>query len=113
VPHLILRADIEIRTVVPQTISVVDSLAGTDAEKDIVGARVIRHQVVRVVRSDERHACSLRQLDEVLANALLRLETVLLDLEEVVAFSENLFKLDRSLRGLITLLLGQIGGGHA
>ena len=78
-----------------------------------MSASVLGHQVMRVVSGDERHAGSLGKLDEVFANALLRLETVLLDFEEVVPFSKNLFKLDRGLCGFLTLLLGQVRRGHA
>ena len=68
-----------------------------------MGARVFRHQVVRVVGSDEWNTGAFRKFDKRFADATLRLETVLLYLEKVIPFSEYLFKLDRRPGGLLHL----------
>src|ERR1043165_4990059 len=68
---------------------------------------------MRIIGGDERHARSFGKIDKRLANALLRLETMLLDFEKAYSFSENLLKLERLLRCFVTLLLGQQRRRHS
>src|SRR4030095_12451663 len=86
----------------------VDGLARSDAEQNVVRSRIVGHQVVCVVGSNQRHTGSLGKINERLSNALLSIKTMLLNLEEVIPFTENLFKLDGSLRSFFTLVLGQV-----
>src|SRR5262245_30658217 len=55
-PHLFRRTHVEVWTGVAQSIGVVDSLARTDAEQNVVSPRVIWRQIMRIVGCYQRHA---------------------------------------------------------
>ena len=89
-PHLLGRLEVDLVGQVAETVRVVHRLAGLDAEQDVVGVGVLVPQVVAVVGGDQRDPGALRQRAHALADLILDLEAVVLDLEVEVPGPEHL-----------------------
>ncbi len=91
--HFRRGLEIELIAVIPQSIAIVDVLAGTDAEQDVVRAMIAVRQIVHVVGGDERHVQVARDRREPFVDDQLLLDALILHLEEEVAGAENVAKL--------------------
>src|SRR5262249_35580152 len=96
VPHLRGRPHIKLTLLVFQAAFFVNGLSGTDTNENVVRAPIILHQVMTIVGGGERYSGLLRQRNHSGDDSLyLLFQAVVLDLEIVVAFSENVLKLLR------------------
>ena len=75
----------------------------------VMGARVVRHQVMRVVRCHEGNAGTHGQLDQRFANARLRLKAMFLNLEEIISLAHYFLELDGGRRSIVGTLFCQHG----
>ena len=87
--HLLGRLQEELLRVVAQPLRIVEPLAGTDAEEDVVRVCVGVAQVVHVVGADEAEAEIARDSRDPAVDQPLLLDAVPLHLEEEVARAED------------------------
>src|SRR5215475_13669192 len=90
--HLLSRLDVELLRVELEAVWVVHRARRLDAEQNLVGAGVVVGYVVRVVGRNERNLQLALHAIERLANRLIRIETVILHLEEEVALAEHVLE---------------------
>ena len=87
--HLFGRLEEELVAGITQTLSVVDRLAGTDAEEDVVRLGVPLPQVVDVVGRDERQPEVAGERDDAAIDDFLFLDALVLHLEEEVVLAQD------------------------
>ena len=105
--HLLAALEIELLGLEPHAVLVAERLPGLDAKQGLVGARVFPRQVVRVIRRHQRYARLARQAQLQRDQFLVKLEAVVLYLEEEVLLAEDVLVLVGQPAALLVALLQQ------
>ena len=108
--HFLRRLDIKLVGVKPESIGIVDRLAGLQAEHHVVWPGVLFLQIMTVVGPDQRDPQLLVNLNQTTIGDALVLQTIRLDLQVVVILAKDLPVLTGRLdRALHILLADQVG----
>ena len=91
--HFLRGLQVELIAVIPQSIAIVDRLAGADAQEDVVRPMIAVRQIVDVVGGDERHVQLARDRREPFVDDQLLLDALILHLEEEVAVPQDVAEL--------------------
>ena len=91
--HFLRGLQVELIAVIPQSIAIVDRLAGADTQEDVVRAMIAVREIVDVVRGDQRHVQLARDRREPLVDDQLLLDALILHLEEEVAVPQDVAEL--------------------
>ena len=78
-----------------------------------MGARILRHKIVGIVGSDERHAGLLGKLNQRLSDSLLPFESMLLNFKEVISLPHDFLELMSGRGSASEVFPSQRGRGHA
>ncbi len=107
--HLVRGLQVVAGAVELEAVRVGEVLAGLDAEQGVVGGRLVRVGVVRVVGDQRRDAELLPDLQEAVADPVLDLDAVVHQLQEVPVLAEDVLVLGGGLQGLVELAEAQSG----
>lgn len=107
--HLVRGLQVVAGAVEAEAVRVGEVLAGLDAQQGVVGGRLVRVRVVRVVRHQGRDAELLADLQEAVADPALDLDAVVHQLQEVPVLAEDVLVLGGRLQGLVELAEAQPG----
>ena len=95
------------------SVAVTHRFAGLYAKQHLVGAGVLPGDVVAVVGGNDRNVQGLGQPNQVGDDALLDLQTLILEFDEIVVLSKNILVFPGDLPGLFVLPSGQVGADLA
>ncbi len=102
--HFGARLEIELGLLEAHAAAVAHGLAGLNAQHDLVRAGVVLAHIVRVVGGDQRDTGLFRQAAQVRDHNAVRVEPVILDLEEEVAAAEQVGVLVGEFAGVVVAL---------
>ena len=105
--HFVVVLDEELRTVELHAARVVNGLAGLDAQHDVLGVGIVFAQVMAVIGGHERQAEIFLELEEAGMDAVLHLQSLILNLEKEVLFAENIGECSGGRAGGVVIALGQ------
>ena len=105
--HLVPGLEVELVAGEAHAVRLADLPVGLDAEQDILGLHILPVEEVDVVGGHKRQAELSGQSDDLRVDLLLRLETVILELEVEVALGEKRGVGPGGLLGLLVLAAGQ------
>ena len=88
--HFFMTLDEKPAALELHAIGVLDGLAGLDAQHHVLGVSVVLAEIVAVVGSDHRQAQVFFQAEKIGMDAMLLLQTLVLDLEIEVVRTENI-----------------------
>ena len=106
--HLVGRLDVELLRIELEAVRIVHAACGLHAEQNLVSARVVVSDVVAVVGRDQRNVKLALHLVERLADRLVGLQAVVLNLEKEVALAEHLLEAAGGLLRLVVLPCHQV-----
>ena len=106
--HLFRRLNVILAALIAHSIFVCQLLSRLDAQEDIVSLGVLSVGVVDVVCCDKLDPCLLGHLEKLLVHQRLIRQTVVLQLKEIIVFTENITVFKRSLFRLIVEPLDNI-----
>ena len=89
--HLLLALDVKLSARIPHAVLVSQLLAGLDAEQDVMGFSVVRVSIVAVVGRDQGDSQLTAHSEQFGVHRLLVRIAVVLELQEIVSFPENVF----------------------
>ena len=104
-----VRLQVVAGAVEPEAVRVGEVLAGLDAQQRVVGGRLVRVRVVRVVGDQRRDAELLADLQQAVADPALDLDAVVHQLQEVAVLAEDVLVLGGRLQRLVELAEAQPG----
>ena len=107
--HLVRGLQVVAGAVEAEAVRVGEVLAGLDAQQGVVGGRLVRVRVVRVVGDQRRDAELLADLQEAVADPVLDLDAVVHQLQEVAVLAEDVLVLGGRLQRLVELAEAQPG----
>ena len=102
--HLGRGLDVELVRVEPHPVGRVEVVAGPDAEQHVVGLGLVLPDVVEVVGHDQRQAGLGRQAQELLVEAALLRQAVVLELEEEAVLAEDVAVLAGDVAGQLPVV---------
>ena len=111
--HLLRGLEKELPGVVPEPFRIVEPLAGTDAQQDVVRVRVALAQVVHVVRAHQRQIQIPRDRRNPAVDEPLLLDAVPLHLEEEIVRAQDVAVRRRRFHGLARLRVREPFGHFA
>ncbi len=104
--HLCRRLEIELIRRKLHAVRIAHSLAGLNAEQDVLRVGVFVMDVVAIVRGYQRNSGFFRQAHQFAVYAFLDLEALILNLKKEIAFSKNVAQSVCVFARLVVLFLG-------
>ncbi len=111
--HLVVVLDEELGALELHASGVVNGLAGLDAQHDVLGVGVVFAEVMAIVGGHQRQAKIFFQLEEAGMDAVLHLQTLILDFQKEVFFAENIGERSGGRARSIVVILHQAFGNFA
>ena len=106
-PHLLFRLDVELTALIAEPVLILNLLSCLDAQKDIMAYRILGISIVDIVGCYKGYIKLPAHAEKVGIYILLFGNAVILELKEVITFTEDLKMLKGSLLSLLIHTLGK------